>query len=175
MQNILRVLIDAAKRQRIPFLVIGGYALQAYEVVRQTLDTDVLTSDAYAVEMDAILRGVGYEQLARSDIFARYRHASSALADVDVLFVDNDTAEEMVRQARECTLGGTTCLVPAFAHLLALKLHAIRNNPKRETRDLADIFALIRANPEAIDREALRGLCEKYAPAGLWEKLAADI
>lgn len=173
MQGVLIQLTKIAAERRIPMLLIGGHALQAYGVTRQTLDVDVLIAEAHAAAMEEALLQVGYTVQARSEIFARHRHASPLLPDVDVLFVDDRTAERMSRQATERLMGGAACRVPALPHLLALKLHAIRNNPPREPRDFADIVELLRANPGAISPDALRALCAQYGPEGIWEKLEA--
>lgn len=171
MHNVLHLLKQVSEKQGIPVLLIGAYAMQAYSVIRQTLDVDVLISEADASEVDAGLRRAGYTEVARSEIFARYRNSSVELADVDVLYVDNETAKRMVREAREYPLAETTCLVPRLSHLLALKLHAIRNDPRRESRDFADIIELVRANPGGVGRDELNGLCVRYGPEGIWEKL----
>lgn len=171
MQSVLPLLAEISEKTHLPILLIGGYALQAYGVSRQTMDVDVLVADADAGAMGAALQRAGYAQVVRSEIFARYRHPSIALADVDVLFVDGDTATRMSGQATRWVVGETTCLVPALRHLVAMKLHAVRSNPQREPRDFADIVELVRANPGSFSQEELRGLCVKYGPEGAWEKL----
>lgn len=171
MQSVLPLLAEISEKTHLPILLIGGYALQAYGVSRQTMDVDVLVADADAGAMGAALQRAGYAQVVRSEIFARYRHPSIALADVDVLFVDGDTATRMSGQATRWVVGETTCLVPALRHLVAMKLHAVRSNPQREPRDFADIVELVRANPGSFSQDELRGLCVKYGPEGAWEKL----
>jgi hypothetical protein len=169
--NALYLLKQISETQGIPVLLIGAYALQAYGVIRQTLDVDVLISEADVSAADAGLRRAGYTEVVRSEIFTRYRHSSTELADVDVLYVDSETAKRMVGEAREYSLAETTCLVPTLPHLLALKLHAIRSDPRRESRDFADIIELVRANPEGIGKDELNGLCVRYGPKGIWEKV----
>jgi hypothetical protein len=156
-------------------LLIGGHALQAYGVTRQTLDIDMLVSEGRAEAARAILEQHGYGVMARSPIFARHRHPSPTLPDVDILYVDEETATKMLRHPRELSLAGTVCLVPTLSHLLALKLHAIRNNAAREPRDFADIVELLRANPGECESDELRRLCTTYGPAGLWDKLEAAL
>jgi Nucleotidyl transferase AbiEii toxin, Type IV TA system len=173
MQSVLRLLAAISNETHIPILLIGGYALQAYGVSRQTVDVDVLVSDAHAGAVDTALQGAGYAQMVRSEIFARYRHPSIVLADVDVLFVDGDTAKRMSELATQYVSGEATYLVPAISHIIAMKLHAIRSNPQREPRDFADIVELIRANPGRLGQDELRGLCATYGPEGVWEKLEA--
>jgi hypothetical protein len=143
-------------------LVIGGYALQAYGVSRQTVDLDVLIADAHAGVVEGALQRAGYVQVVRSEIFARYRHPSIIQADVDVLFVDRNTAKRMCERATPYLAGEAMCLVPALSHLTAMKLHAIRNNPQREPRDFSDIVEFVRANPGHLGKDELRGLYGRY-------------
>lgn len=173
MQSVLRLLAAISEETHIPILLIGGYALQAYGVSRQTVDVDVLVSEAYAGGVDTALQRAGYAQVARSEIFARYRHPSIVLADVDVLVVDDDTAKRMCERAAQYVTGETTYLVPALPHLIAMKLHTIRSNPQREPRDFSDIVELVRANLGRLSEGELRGLCAKYGPEGMEEKLEA--
>ncbi len=175
MKSVLQLLMEIAAKNQISVLLIGGYALQAYGVTRQTLDVDVLISEAHAGLMDAGLLQAGYSQVARSEIFARYRHTSVILPDVDVLFVDSETARKMSQEAMPYTVADASCLVPALSHLLGMKLHAIRMNPRREARDFADLVELIRSNPGSISNDELRHLCTTYGPEGIWEKLEAAL
>lgn len=55
MKSVLQLLMQISEKGHIPLLVIGGYALQAYGVTRQTLDVDVLISEAHTTAMDAAL------------------------------------------------------------------------------------------------------------------------
>jgi hypothetical protein len=175
MRTVVQLLAEISEAAGLSMLFIGGRALQAYGVIRQTLDVDVLISERQAKPLGEALRRIGYAEVVRSEIFARYRHASPDLADVDVLYLDADTADKMSRQAQACVLDGTPCRVPDLSHLVALKLHAIRQNPAREPRDFADIVELLRANPERIGRDDLRRLCAKYGPEGLGQKLEESL
>jgi hypothetical protein len=173
MQSALRLLAEISEESHLPILLIGGHALQAYGVSRQTMDVDLLVAEADASAVGAAMQRAGYAQVVRSEIFARYRHPSVVMADVDVLFVDGDTAKRMSERAMQFVSGEATHLVPALSHLVAMKLHAIRSNPQREPRDFADIFELVRANTGGLGRDELHGLCVKYGPEGVWEKLEA--
>ncbi len=175
MQSVLQLLMAIAAENRTPVLLIGGYALQAYGVTRLTLDVDVLVAEAHAGLVDAGLLQAGYSPVARTEIFARYRHPSTVLPDVDVLYVDGETAGKMSQAATPYGVAGANCLVPALSHLVGMKLHAIRMNPLREARDFADIVELMRANPGRIGKDELRQLCAGYGPRGIWEKLETTL
>ena len=67
--------------------------------------------------------------------------------------------------------GSTKLHAAALPHLIALKLHAIRNNPAREAGDLGDIARLLRANPGALSARELAALCTQVGPSGIETKL----
>jgi hypothetical protein len=150
----------------VPVLVIGGQALPAYGVVRQTVDLDCLVADEDLERLDALLRQGGFRVEERTAIFSRYRHPDPLEGDVDLLAVDRETMDAMYGRGRELRLDAISLRVPSLPHLIALKLHAARNDPRRFLRDLADIADLRRANPDLVSTDELRGLCERYGPPG---------
>ncbi|MFA5027487.1 MAG: nucleotidyl transferase AbiEii/AbiGii toxin family protein [Candidatus Methylomirabilota bacterium] len=171
MLRVLELLAKISQATGVSALLIGGQALQAYGVIRQTLDVDLLVAEGDADVLEEALRRAGYGVLVRSDIFGRYRHASPALPDVDVLYVDGHTAERMLQRSAEHHAAAAPYRVPALPHLVALKLHAIRNNPAREPRDFADIVELLRTNAGTVGRDELQALCAAHGPEGIWQRL----
>lgn len=154
-------------------LVIGGHALAAHGVVRQTVDVDCLIAVENRRALDAHLRGGGFERTGETDNFARYSHPSDLVPDVDVLFVDAPTFDKLHVGGIPLQRGSTKLQAPALPHLIALKLHAIRNNPAREAGDLGDIARLLRANPGALSASELAALCTQFGPPGIEIKLQA--
>ena len=55
MKTTLEILSNGIKEQRIEVLLVGGYALQAYGVARQTFDVDCLMVDTDSKKLDEIL------------------------------------------------------------------------------------------------------------------------
>jgi len=170
-KTIFGILAQGIAAQKVDVLLVGGYALQAYGVVRQTLDVDWLMADMDSEKMDKVLSGAGYAVAAKTDNFTRYIHDSVYLMDVDVLYIDRHTMDEMIAQSRAYRMGDTEFRVPCLMHVIALKLHAIRNNPKREARDLGDITELIRANSDSMSTDELQKACEKFGPEGIAGKV----
>ena len=171
MQTALEIIRDGLAGGETRLLLIGAYALQAYDVVRQTMDLDCLVVDEDANALGTILLGAGYELIQRTDAFLRYSHPSVWFMDVDVMTVDRDTFDKMFAQSTTRKVQSITMNVPSLLHLIALKLHAVKNNAKRELKDMGDIVELLRAHPDAVSQEALRGVCERYGPDGILEKL----
>ena len=62
--------------------------------------------------------------------------------------------------------------VPSLNHLIALKLHALKNNlPHRELRDLRDIIELVKQHKIDVKTESFRNLCQKYGTEEVYKKI----
>lgn len=152
-------------------LLIGGQALPLYGVSRQTADIDCLAAADGATKLGKVLLAAGYKAIARSENVVRYEHSSPMLQGVDVLLVNPETFEKLRRDSQEWRTAQSVWRVPALPHLVALKLHAMKNNPKRREHDVGDIGALVRQNPTLVTREVLRELCAQFGPPDVWEDL----
>lgn len=168
---ILDKLADAFDPQRPEALLIGGLALPAYGVVRQTLDVDCVAAADAAPKLHRVLIAAGYEEAGSSETVARYRHASPMLLDVDLMLVDRETYDKLLRDSRAWPPEQNRWRVPSLPHLAALKLHAIKNNPDRRGKDVGDIADLVRRHPKALARDEMRELCERFGPANIFEEI----
>ena len=66
---------------------------------------------------------------------------------MDFLFIDKKTLNKILKDGKEIAVAGQKLVVPSVRILIALKLHAIKNNSKmREYRDFPDIINLIKVN-----------------------------
>ncbi len=160
-------------------LLIGGLALQQYAVARQTLDVDCLICDADRDRIVGLFKKEGFAVTAETGSFVRLRHESvhmmDVMMDLDLLLVDAETLSEMLAESRPAGIGSRGLRVPCLAHLIALKLHSVRNDPKRELRDLSDIVELLRANPDVVTAEELERLTGGYGPDGALEKIRTQL
>src|SRR5207237_10023465 len=93
-----------------------------------------------------ILKCNGYREMGRTENAVRYANSAPELPDVDVLLVDGATFEKLFAESNILRRGQHAFRVPSLRHLVALKLHAIRNDARRESRDFADIAELLRNN-----------------------------
>jgi len=171
MKSTLQIISDTAVSQSLDILLIGGYALQAYGVVRQTIDVDCLVSLNDREKLDSILCNNGYKGVGKTENFHRYRNESIYLMDIDVLYVNSDTMNKLIRAAMEFHLQDKAFRVPGMIHLIALKLHGIKNNPAREARDITDITELLRLNKDKVKLEEIRDVCRRYGPDNIFAKL----
>ena len=170
----MQVLFDLLSRFSEPLLVIGGHALSAHGLSRQTIDVDCLIPVENRSAFDAHLIKGGFVLLGETENFARFVHRSNQVPDVDVLFVDEPTFIKLHLNSVPLQRGAAVLRVPTLPHLIALKLHAIRNNPAREARDWGDITELLRANPDCISAEDFASLCRQFGSAGIADKFKSQ-
>jgi len=85
--------------------------------------------------------------------------------------VNETTWAKMWAARQAATLFSLPVNVPALPHLIALKLHAIQQNPARLLKDGDDISQLLTANPGTVSADEMKSLCERYAPPGFFETI----
>ncbi len=159
-QAVMSRLSAESRKQPFDLILVGGWALGAYGVARQTADIDFVCRDGDVGRVENVLAECGYQRVFRSDLFAKFRSDAVGLHDVDVLFVDGDTMRALLSEAKETAVGAAVFRVPAVLHLIAMKLHALKHNaPRRLGRDLSDIVALVEANRIDAGAESFRALC----------------
>ena len=160
------------KKERLDYLLIGGFAINSYGVTRQTMDVDFMITASDYPKALAVLKAHGYEEAYRQDVFSRLKSSRPEWMDVDFLFVDRQTLEPMVRDGKKVEISGHEFTVPSLDHLIALKLHSLRYNPKiREYKDLLDILKLIQRNQMDVRAEAFRNLCLKFGTEEIYRKI----
>ena len=161
----LRLVVEELERRGVPVALVGGLALHAYGVGRATFDVDVVTLRSAQRELVAVLESRGYQTLHVSPGYSNHLHAEAALGRIDAVYVDEGTAAKLFGSARRReVLPGVSVLVPRPEHLIAMKVRAIANDPRRRLQDLADIQRLLTL-PE-VDRVEARGY---FARLGLEE------
>lgn len=78
----------------------------------------------------------------------------------------------MSAQAKELQLSGRKFLVPSLEHLIALKLHAAKQDLEgRDYRDLGDILGLVRDNQVDVRSDPFRELCLKFGTNDLYQMI----
>ncbi len=133
----------------------------AYGSDRLTQDCDcaVVTEDERLVA--AVLEPLGYLFKERFSTFARYAHLAARRPVVDVMLLPRTTFEKLAAESQEIELTGVTLRAPKPLHLVALKLHALKQNPARLGKDWEDIRFLLSSTPWV--KEELAALAQRYA------------
>ena len=159
------------KKKKIPVALIGAMAVNAYNISRFTKDVDfmILISDFEGILPD--LMEMGLEIFHKQENFVRLRHREFREIITDFLFVDEGTLQHILRDGKSIQMFKQTFVVPSLNHLIAMKLHAIKQNPEREIKDLLDIANLIKEHNVSVLSESFRALCLKYGPDTTYDKL----
>lgn len=150
-------------------LLIGGNAMIGYGSERLTQDCDcaVVAEDERLVA--AVLQPLGYLFKERFSSFVRYAHLGGRRPVVDVMLLNAATFGKLSAQSREIDMAGIALRAPKPLHLVALKLHALKQNPTRLGKDWEDIRYLL--NNHEWTAEELAELVERYASAESQEML----
>lgn len=162
-------LLTFLSRHGMSFLLIGGRGLEAHGYVRNTIDLDLMVRLSDLDRLGKLLREFGYVLTAETAIFSRWRSVDPAMVDLDLLYVDPATFDKLERDAVTMNCGELSLRVPSIPGMIALKLHAMRNQAERRIRDTQDIQTILRLNPGAVALDDLRALCEKYGPSGIFD------
>lgn len=153
-------------------ILIGGFAVNYYKVTRQTADIDFLITKNGFEKIAGLLEKEGFTQNYAQEVFVRLQSAKAGLMDIDFMFVDEETLDKIIKEGKQVSIAGEKFIVPSLNHLIALKLHAIKYNPKiREYKDFLDIIELIRVNKVEVKSREFMQLCLKYGTEELYNKI----
>jgi hypothetical protein len=95
---------------------------------------------------------------------------------VDLMLVQEKTFAPILAASREADFFGVKTRVPSLEHLLALKLHSLKNTRMhRFLKDFLDVENLIRINQLDIRSTSVRELFDKYGTPDLYEKISRSL
>lgn len=148
------------------YAVIGAFGLHAYGLSRGTFDMDFVTQTEAQAPLVTFLEALGYETLHVSAGYSNHLHALAALGRVDIVYVAGETSDRLFDAVRLMPGPGEQRVpVPRPEHLAAMKVHAMKNDPRRTLGELDDIRFLLEL--PGIDEEEIRGYFER---AGLRDR-----
>jgi hypothetical protein len=154
----------------LPYALVGGLGLHAYGNSRATFDLDLVTRSEAQDRLVRALEELGYETMHRSAGYSNHSHPDPEWGDVDVVYVDAETARQLFPACtRTLKVGDHEVPVPSAEHLIAMKVQALRNDPSRELQDLADIQYLLGLPDTA--REVARGYFDRAGLTEWYDKL----
>ncbi|MBU4205213.1 nucleotidyltransferase family protein [Patescibacteria group bacterium] len=160
------------KEKDISAVLIGGFAVNFYKLARQTADIDFLITRDDFDKIFSLLEQEGYTKNDGHDVFVKLENTKGYLMDIDFMFVDKETLDKVIKDSKEIIIAKQKFKVPSLNHLIALKLHSVRHNPKlREYKDFPDIMELIRINKIDVKRREFKELCLKYGTEELYKRI----
>jgi len=167
-----KLVAEGIQKSGRPLILIGGQAMALRGYQRATLDIDFMMTETDYEKLKPVLSGEGYHEVARTAVAAKLSPESENLLDMDILFVDEKTFCAVQKDAKKETFQGVSFLVPSVEHLIALKLHAIKQQPgARELKDLGDIVELIKSNHLNAHEESFKKLCLKFGTPDIYKKI----
>lgn len=143
--NILDIIHEQFEKAGIRHLVVGGCAVYAYGVDRNTDDVDILIEDQAAQTAVMALSRYGYREREQGHLVSRMIPNEPVLPIVDLMYVNTPTMEAMWQESRIVPLGAYAHHLPSPQHLINMKLHALRHGGEgRRNKDALDILELSR-------------------------------
>ncbi len=169
---------EAAAKHGLPVLVIGGHAVNAYGYVRTTLDADFLVCDEDFAAWRQVFESLGYRWNGQTEAFAKLDapETDPPSLPVDIMLVNRQTFTKLVAGQRRLAFGSSFLDVPQPLHLIALKLHAMRNAERmRRGKDLPDILQLIEICHIDATSAEFNAILQRYANAETQRLLHAHL
>ena len=148
----------------LPVLLIGGHAVNFYGYNRTTLDVDFLIAVDSFPAWRSGLESIGYKWIGQTENFVRLEPVDPALFPMDVMLVAPETFQKLYAERVECRIGTALLSLPKPLHLIALKLHAMKNPERlRQGKDLLDILNLVSLCQIDIEGQEFQGILDRYA------------
>ena len=144
--DLFQRVAELSRTLDLPLLVIGGHAVNAYGYARTTLDVDILIAIESFSQWRPAFESLGYVWTGQTENFARLDPPSDdpTAFPIDVMFVSTETFAKLHAEKKELDFGAARLPVPQPMHLIALKLHAMKNPERlKKGKDLPDILNLI--------------------------------
>jgi hypothetical protein len=172
-KNVIEKIVCFFEKDNIDYAFIGGVALGLWGVGRSTVDIDILVNKDDIGKVDRIMTGLGYECRFRSENVSQYISPLRVFGEIDFLHAFREASMEMLDHAEEKTAFNNTLKIKVAKpeDLIGLKLQAIKNNPKRNEQDTADIEMLISIQKKQIDWSLIKKYCIILEMDEIYEKL----
>jgi hypothetical protein len=156
------------QKPALRFLIIGGWAVGAHGNPRTTFDVDFMIRRA---DRDAWFERAMAGELTlfrESRTFAQFTQPDGD--GFDLMFAEDSTFEPMWEASEERTFGDVKARIPCLDHLLALKLHALRQNLSyRTSKDADDVEVLLRRHEINLRDPHYEALLLKYGNREIYE------
>jgi hypothetical protein len=174
--EVLRTIQLYTEDKDLPFLLIGGHALNGYGISRQTGDIDFIVRAQDRTRWSELLKKLKYNLFQDDSFFSRFKQDEIAAWPIDLMYVDSETFAKIYEKSQLMSVGIADIKVVSLRHLLTLKIHALKvYQEHRYAKDYGDVLALLRHKDSRISIDELGSLCERYATKELFLKLKADL
>ncbi len=169
--TVLGVISGFLDEKGYRYAVIGGVALAAYGLPRNTVDLDLVVDSSAQDDLIRFLESLGYQTLHRSSGYSNHRHPDLNWGRVDFVYVEGETSRNLFNASRRSR--GPRDLpiqLPKPEHLAALKVLAMKNDPSRTYQEMADIRFLL--NLPGVDQQEIRSYFDRHGMKDKFDELA---
>jgi len=174
--GIIEILIEGCLEPERSFLVIGGFAVCAHGYARETMDLDILIAKEQRDYWKELVLRNNYTVLSEHDNFIQFKEGGPEQMPVDFMLVNEQTFSKMHAEAIVAPLGKVTVKYPSLMHLIALKLHALKQElPHRELKDLYDVIQLVHVNQIDTGTTEFKELCDRFGNLKLYETIKRGV
>ncbi|MDE2292471.1 MAG: nucleotidyltransferase family protein [Elusimicrobia bacterium] len=151
-EKALAALLDGFEARKIRCAAIGGFALGLLGAPRATLDLDFLVNKEDLSALDALMASLGYARRYRSENVSQFAAVDDSLGCVDFLHAFRPVSRAMLGRAAPAPApGGRRVLVLEAEDVIGLKVQAMANDPRRASKETADIESLAQARGGKLD------------------------
>jgi hypothetical protein len=161
------VLAAQAEAEGLESVMVGGNAVNLHAYFRTTFDVDLLVREDDADRWLTFFEKHGYAIFHRTANFIRLRFAPdpTAALPVDLMLANDQTYRKIRSESQRCAIGNDlTLAIPSPLHLIAMKLHALRNPHRAESGiDLQDVKHLIKTANIDVSSPEFTEIAERYA------------
>jgi len=169
--NFFTIIEREASSRKLPYLVIGGYAVIAHGYPRLTFDFDLAIERTRRTEWLACVAALGYAVQHDGGTFLQLRSDQHSW-EVDLMLLNEDTFRKLFKASVEMATGGVQVRFPSVEHLIALKVHALKNTrTRRFLKDFQDVVELVMRNKINLADPAMRDIFMRYGDNELYEKI----
>ena len=147
------------------------------------MDVDFMMTEANFEKAEPFFKEAGYSEVMKQHLYARLKRggaepdpAGGLFMDIDILFTEPSTFERIFIEAREAEIRGAKIKVISLDHLMAMKLHSLKNNPEgRRDPDLTDLVRLIQINKVNAESDFFREFCRKYGTQEIYDNIVQKV
>ncbi len=169
-KKILTGLLVEMQNKNIPYAIIGAVAMGFWGVRRDTMDIDFLVRSIDREKITAIMKGFGYDRAVSSKFADQFVHLIQAMGSVDFLYTKKEKG--IIESSTTFRgLDGEDIHVALPEDIIGMKLEGIRNNPKREMKDLADIQSIVELLADQLDWEKIKEYCKITGMEDAYDKI----
>ena len=171
--RFFQTLRQISQERNLPFLLIGGHAVNLFGYSRDTHDIDLLIRRSELPQWREIVLESGYEIYREEHAFVQLTPAKPPAAwPLDFMLVNDGTFEKLYAASIERLENGVPFRVPAVEHLIALKLHVLKQDLRHRTiKDFQDVQGLVEHNKVDLNAPLIKGIFEQYGTPDLYERL----